>query len=190
MTDQELIDLLDQRSVDQWPAEQLALLHQRVRSSPRVRQAFLARLRLEEALQGTLARPPYATAALCAGVAALLSQGVCSAAARAAAWWWGTWGTAALVLTVAVGSWTLRRSDPPPAPKPPLVQRSPLPLVAPEPSDPEQAAPTDSVAWSPSDAVPTGFARDWDPEAPAPPQWSLPMGTLPLVAPGPERPGP
>ncbi len=192
MTDQELIELLDQRSVEQWPAEQLALLYQRVRRSPAVRQAFVARIRLEEALQQTLARPPYTTAALSAGVMALLSQGVSGLAVRAAAWWWGTLGTTALVLTVAVGTWTLRTPDAIRPPVPPVVQRPALPLVAPEPSDLQDALPLEPVALSPSDEVPQGFAQHWDPEAaeetPGVP-WSLPMGSLPLVAPGPERSG-
>ncbi len=195
MTDQELIQLLDQRSVEQWPARELALLRQRVRHSAQVRQAFLARVYLEEALQGALARPPYTAAALSAGVMALLAQKASSAALKAAFWWWGTLGGTALVLTVVVvGTWSLRNKPTLPEPAPPVVQRPVLPLVAPEPSDPKDAVPLAQVEWSPSDKVPQGFSPHWDPEAeedPPPSQWSLPMGSsLPLVAPGPEGSGP
>ncbi len=195
MTDQELIELLDQRGVDQWPAEQLVLLRQRVRQNAAVREAFLARVRLEEALQGALARPPYTVAALSAGVAALLLRGASAGLARAAIWWWGTLGTTALVATVAVGTWALRDLGRDQSPPPPLlVQRlEPLPLVAPEPSDPGQAEPLANAQWSPSDELPQGFARHWDPQATpdsSPSSWSAPMGALPLVAPGPDGTGP
>ena len=177
MTDQELLRLLDTCDLEQWSPGQLRALQRRVRQSQQVRQAFQARVRLEEALLATWGRPPWEATALAASVLAMLGQGVAATGARLA-WWWAL-GASVLLSLGGWGTWYLLRPQraAPPVQPAPASPSEPFPLVAPEPLAQAPQAPEES---SPSDWQPEGFRPQWELRLQPP---ASPVGSLPLVAP-------
>ena len=165
MNDQQLIDLVYEKSPGEFSADEISGLRARVGDSELVREALAERLRLERSLTETLATPPFSVAHL---IAAAKTGAAGGAAASGSLWSWGLGGLGvALVVAVPLAVWHAGRPAEPqiePAPTPAVAIpatpiENPPPVLAPAPEAlQEDPGPDDAgPGLSPSDLIPDGF---------------------------------
>lgn len=170
MTDDELIQLVQETPPEQLSLETIELLRQRMAESARVREALASQLRFDQLLSGALARVQVS-------VEKILAHG--GARPTGGAWLgrvWG-WGLASLVIAVALGAWAVNRFDGDEKPDVVAENRDGVPVEEPSPV-PEK--PRSDPAAMPAKPAPSSVE---------PPPSGVPPTAPPAVAPGPAVPG-
>lgn len=134
MTDERLLELIGERSVEDFTGTELAALHLRLKQSPAVREALRARLQLEQALHQTVSHVHLPIGLLLAKAAAIQAT---STVAKLLGW-----GSVSgfLIGLVSVGI-VSRRGDPRPVAQSPVIATQVT-----EPVSPSDALPAHQTA--------------------------------------------
>ncbi|HVX13029.1 MAG TPA: hypothetical protein VHC22_17730 [Pirellulales bacterium] len=122
MTDERLIELIDERSPEELSAAEVAEIRARLKESPALREALAGRLRLEQALHQSVAQFRLPIELLLAKAAAIQAT---STVAKLLGWG----STTALMIGVSVGTLVALRGE---APNPPAIAQR----VVDEPTSP------------------------------------------------------